>query len=240
MLYRKGVYWVCVVAVFVGFAQGGFADTIFSYNDIYGGTPPVSTNKPWMTALLKTISPGDVRLTISNLNLTASESVDQAYFNINPLLNVKSLKFKIIGGSTGLTAPKATFGEDAFKAGGDGKYDISLQFATGGSTASLFGPGKYVVCDFSGISTLTASDFSFYSTPVTTTGPFYSAAHIVRIGSNANQSGWVYAQTAVAVPEAGAPQLWLFAGFVWAVFAASRNQIPLRLARARPQTRAQS
>ncbi len=186
------------------------SDLVYFFSDVYGGTAPASTNLPWLSAGVKDISPGTVLLTMTNLNLMATENVDLYYFNANPAV-VGSLKATVVGGSGGFDAPKIQIGEDKFKAGGDGRYDIQLSFSSGGTANNRFTSGEYALIEIQGSPTLTASDFAFMSSPVGGSTPFYASAHVQRI--NGTTSGWVNATQVrvVPVPEPSVAALGLLA-----------------------------
>ena len=90
-------------------------------------------------------------------------------------------------------------------------HDIKLAFNNdGGSDASRFTAGEYVIYDISGISGLSAADFAFLSEHDGSPGVFYGAAHVQRIPSDPT-SGWVGA----SVPEPSAQFLFLLAASLW-------------------------
>jgi hypothetical protein len=176
------------------------AGIAFHLSTVFSGSAPVSTNGPWVEAAFRDVSPGLVRLTVTNLNLVRRESLGELYLNLNTNLNPTSLKFSLAGGSGGFDAPKISTGIDLFKADGDGKYDLLFTFTQGGGQNHRFTAGEYLVCDISGIATLTALDFGYLSAPAGGVGPFYAAAHVQRIGS-AGLSGWVAPGGIAVVPE---------------------------------------
>ena len=188
-----------------------FGDFLYQFGDVFGGTAPGS-NPPWMVAEVQSLAPGRVRLSLSNSNLSGSENVDELYLNLNPSLDPTRLKFSLVGGSGGFDQPRILTGENQFKAGGDGRYDVEFLFAQGGTAANRFGPGEELVCDISGLPTLTAADFAFLSMPVGGSRPLYAAAHVQRIGAS-SLSGWLDATavTPLVVPEPTAGGLWLLA-----------------------------
>lgn len=97
-----------------------------------GGSGPTST--PWLTATFDDGgTPGSVELTLSTSGLTDNEFVSKWYFNLEPF---QSINFTHLSG----VAPTGTSsGEDAFKAGGDGYFDILIQYAT--TAVNRFGAG---------------------------------------------------------------------------------------------------
>lgn len=196
-----GIAVVAAIAVVMPACSSVASGILYDFKDVFAGTAPQSS-PPWMTAEFQNITPGVVQLTLSNPNLSGSENAGEVYFNLNPALDPAKLQFSFVGGSGGFDMPQVLTGADQFKAGGDGKYDLKFVFANGGTAASWFGAGEYLVCDISGLPTLTASDFGFLSSPVGGTSPFYAAAHVQRIGTT-SVSGWLDATTVtpLAVPE---------------------------------------
>lgn len=192
----------------------------YNFNTAFSGAGPASTNRPWIDAVLQDVAPGTVQLTLANVNLSGSEDVDQFYLNLNPNYSPNSLSFSAWGGSGGFDTPAVSLGLNAFKADGDGKYDILFNFSTGGSDANRFTANESLVCLISGIPGLTASDFAYLSQPAGGAGPFYAAAHIQRIGTG-SLSGWVSATdvgSPAPVPEPQPATLLGLAAAGWLMF----------------------
>jgi hypothetical protein len=83
-------------------------------------------------------------------------------------------------------------GVDAFQADGDGKFDISFDFPPPpGTEPELFTSGETVVYDITYTSAIDVTDFDFPSAMGGGQGTFQSAAHVQRIGENADGSGWI-------------------------------------------------
>jgi hypothetical protein len=90
---------------------------------------------------------------------------------------------------------------DAFKADGDGYFDLQFNFAT--KESDRLTSGLTSVFTLSGTG-LTAESFNALSAPGPggSPGPFLSAAHVQGIGINANFSGWVAPVTQITpTPE---------------------------------------
>lgn len=147
---------------------------------------------PWIDASFQDVS-GGVLLTVSNLGLIGDEFLQGngsganggIFFNLNPNDDPTSLTFSLVS----QTANFGTFintGENAFKADGDGKYDIVFDF----STHSFAGGASFSYL-ISGITGLTASDFAYMSAPAGGSGPFYAAAHVMGLPPNASNSTWI-------------------------------------------------
>jgi hypothetical protein len=165
----------------------------FNYdNEFSGGTAPEGSD-PWLTAIFDDDPDGngtvdtDVRLTLSGSGLTDAEFVTGWYFNLNPaydptLLDISNVDVSDVG------SVSVDTGVDAFKADGDGKYDILFTLSESGDR---FTSGDSLVFDIGGIGGLTALDFDFLSSPDGGHGPFLSAAHVQGIGPSNGLSGWI-------------------------------------------------
>jgi len=182
------------------------------FDKIFSGGSPASTNTPWSYALFEDVGPGTVRLTVSNLNLTGAEDVDELYLNLNPSYNPKDLIFSETGSSSNFLAPTIATAANHYRAGGDGRYDILFTFATTGPT-NRFINQEYIVYQISGIPSLSAADFEYLSAPVGgSSGPFYGAVHFQNT-SVGQDSGWGSADHIVFpnIPEPGISSLGLLA-----------------------------
>ena len=168
--------------------------TILTYDlsvEFSGATPPVGA-APWLRATFDDGgSPGSVVMKLTTPNLTATEFVSGWYFNLNPALDPTSLSFSGPVKTGSFTDPAINLSVDAFKADGDGKYDILLDFATDDGFPTRFGAGDEVTYTITGIPTLTANSFNYLSLPAGGHGPFPTAAHVQSIGPSGANSGWV-------------------------------------------------
>ena len=197
----RGVILTCLLAL----AQQASADTVkLNFSSVFSGTAPAGA-APWLTATFTDIAPGSVSLQIVASGLTGQESVDGIYFNLNPAINPALLTFTRNAASTGPTAANTTIGQgtDAFKADGDGFYDILFTLPPPpGSQAARFTAGETLIYQLTGPAGLNAAAFAWLSTrgPGGGPGPQFGAAHVMQIGSGA-ASGWVGA-TVVPVPAA--------------------------------------
>ena len=129
---------------------------------------------------------------ISIVNNTDGD-IDDLYFN-----NV--LAGTAWGSASGCTQCSAIlFGSDAFKADGDGFYDLQVMFPSSGGAhgADRFAPGETVVFTVTATG-ITPESFLAFSSPGGGAGPFQVAAHVISIDSQSGQSGWISGQP---VPE---------------------------------------
>jgi hypothetical protein len=184
-------------------------DTPFGTSTVPPGSPP-----PWLDATFLDTT-GGVFLTLSNADLAGTEKVDVVALNLNPRLNPANLTFGSQSSVGSFTAPTIGTRADAFKADGDGYYDIEIQFNTGGGSSATFGNGESVTYLLGGISGLTVPDFEYHSAPSGSAGPFYATAHIQGIGTG-NVSAWVEPGLGpVPVPEPGAGAILNMAAAAW-------------------------
>lgn len=170
-----------------------------------GATAPTGTS-PWLTATIDDSFGGTdtVRLTVSASNLVSSEFVSSFFLNLNPTLNASNLTFVTQTNPSAPGSVTISKGTNAFKADGDGDYDLLFSFPT--SETQRFGSGESYVVDITlpGMN-LFAQDFLFVDAGGSK-GEYYAAAHVQSIGE-AGKSGWIGAPGAtttfnsVVVPE---------------------------------------
>lgn len=185
------------------------AGVLYEFNNVYSGSS-VSQGAPWLEAAFQDDGPNQVLLTISATDLTTGnnpEFLGELDFNFNPNapFNVDNLSFAFQSGSSGVTPVTPSTGEDAYKADGDGYYDINFNFKNNSS----FQQGDsltYLITTAPGTS-LSAADFAYESTSSGgTSGPFYAAAHLQ--GGVGGFSAWVEPNGGpmpVPVPEPASP-----------------------------------
>jgi hypothetical protein len=170
------------------------------FNQEYtGGTAPTSSSLPWVSANFHDNGNGTVQLTLNNPHLTGKENVSEFFFNFNDSLKLANLTLTLAGSSGSFTLPGAgdiTKSQNQLKAGGDGKYDIGIDFAVGGNVNQTFGVGDQIVYNLSYTSPITASDFFFQSFADDAgrghgLGPFYAAAHVQNTCTDGSGSGWL-------------------------------------------------
>ena len=183
-------------------------DVVYQFGNIITGTAPAGP-APWVDALFEDVTPGTVRLTISNVGLTGSETEDMVYFNLNPSLVPTSLSFTYVGSSGSFDLPAISGSANAYKADGDGYFDIMFAFSTDGQD-HRFRAGQSVTYLISDIPTLTVADFGYLSFDGGGAGQFYTAAHIQQIGGQ--YSGWLGSSVGTLVSEPSSTVFCLLAG----------------------------
>jgi hypothetical protein len=162
-----------------------------------GGFDPQGPT-PWLSITLDDSVGGanDVRITIDAANLVGAEFASGVYLNFDPALDPTLLSFSAVDNSD--SVPVISTGLDAFKADGDGFFDILFDFPPPpGSFAAKFTSGESVVYDATYTAPIDVSSFDFESVLGGGNGSFLAAAHIQGINGNDEDSGWV------GVPEPG-------------------------------------
>ena len=189
MFKRATLAAILALVTLTGSVQASTLTFDLSY-EFSGGTPPAGA-APWLRAHFDDGgSPGSVMMTLSTPNLTGVEFVSKWYFNLDPVMDPTALVFLGPAKVGSFTNPTISTAVDAFKADGDGKYDVKLDFAVNDGAPTRFGVGdsvKYLVLGAG----LTASSFDYLSAPAGGHGPFEVAAHVQGIGPCGADSGWV-------------------------------------------------
>lgn len=161
-------------------------DTSYEFS---GGTAP-SGPAPWVRTTISDAGANTVTIKIENLNLVGTEFNRQLSLNLDPALDPTLLNFSSPVQVGTFNLPTISTGVNAFKADGDGFFDVLFEFAT--PNPQRFGPGEAVTYTVTGITGLDESDFNFISVngPVGNNG-WPVAAHVQGIGTGGNFSGWV-------------------------------------------------
>lgn len=190
-----------MVAVAAAMAISQASALTFNLNTEFSGGQAPAGPPPWLTATFTDGAPNHVTLTLSASGLTNSENASEWDFNVTDSF-VGNLTFGSETKSGTFDTPTISQGLNAFKADGDGDYDISFGFTTGGVTTKVFGAGEIDTWDISAIG-LTANDFNHLSAPDGGHGPFFSAAHVQNTtGAGSGGSGWI-----APIPEPSATLL---------------------------------
>jgi hypothetical protein len=169
--------------------------TVLTYatNIEFSGGQAPGGSTPWFTVVFDDHNlVGTVDFLLSAGNLTASENISELDLNLVPsLYSDIPLTFSGELKAGSFDSPVISQAVDAFKADGDGFYDIQLLFTTGGTPAKVFGSGDALHYTISGDG-LTALSFHSLSNPGGGAGPYYIAGHVQNTtGAGHGGSGWV-------------------------------------------------
>ena len=187
---RLGFLSVVVVACLAFATAARAAIVTYDFNVEYSGATPPAGTAPWLRATFDDGgAPGSVSLTLTALNLTGGEFVNDWLFNLNPALSAKSLNFAVQSTTGTFATPVVVTGENDHSAAGSTMFDILIDFDNA-PPANRFGAGESSTYTITGIPTLTANSFDFLSIGGGQ-GPFFSVAHVQGIGPSGNNSGWV-------------------------------------------------
>ena len=126
---KKLIIYTLSAILGIGISYNANATLSFTLNTAFSGDQPDGTVKVDFTSVNLTT----VNLTITS-GLVGPENMAGLYLNLNPNYNPTSLSFAKTGGTGSFTDPISPIstGTDAFKAGGDGLYDILFNFAPPG------------------------------------------------------------------------------------------------------------
>ena len=191
---RGSAYFAVLVFAAVAVMAGGASGAVIQYDlsmEFSGATPPEGA-APWLRVTIDDGgTPGSVTLSISDVNLTGTESVKDLMLNLDPALNPMLLSFWAPMKTGSFDSPVISLGANAYMADGDGNYDIKFAFENADGAPTRFGVDDAVSYTVTGIASLTAASFDFLSEPAGGHGPFPVAAHVIAIGTGGDDSGWI-------------------------------------------------
>jgi len=206
----RGIAGIGVALLAFGCASKCSAAMDLGFNQLFtgpGNIAPASSGLPWSNALFTDNGDGTVNLLLSNPHLTGVESVSDFYFNFaSASTTVASLNFSTVSSSGSFTGPSFVKDQDNLKADGDGKYDFTIDFASGSNNAQTFGVGDTLLLKISSANPASnpihAVDFNSLSVSSGGQGPYLAAAHIQNTPNSAGaNSAWVAANEMSVVPE---------------------------------------
>jgi hypothetical protein len=172
------------------------ADVIFELNYLFNGGNP-SGSEPWLRATFIDIKDGEgnvkyVELFLESLLHSPTEFIGWGgeingggwSFNFDPQLDLKILNFDWIDGEK---ATEINLGTDAFKADGDGWYDIRFKWE-----GQAFGYADHAIYKINSSELISASSFDYFTTAGGGEGVYHSGAYIQGIQKlNGSSSGWI-------------------------------------------------
>lgn len=199
------------IGILAGFSVSVSAATVafcfsvdFSSPD-EGSACPSCPDGDWVTVTISNNATGGVLLEIAANNLQNEERLKDLFLNLSPALAATDLQFANPTQAVGdYDLPEIFLGNNAFKAAGDGYFDIWFRFSS--PPQRCFKAGDLLRYDVTiGSGELRAEDFNYWSHVVDEgAGPFLAAAHILSTGGEAEQSAWIG-----AIPEPAPLVFWI-------------------------------
>ncbi len=192
MIKHRYIFGVCLLSILLlpgtlvaSLVEIGL-DNEFSGGDLPAGVAPY---------VVVGFDPGPVLdsvvISIENSGLTDDEFLSKFYMNLDPTMDPTLLSITPLSKTGTFLDPTVNLGVDAFKADGDGKYDILLNFST--DEADRFGAGEVFTFRIDGPSGLDVFSFNELSLPDGGHGPFLLAGHVqgITINEEPSGSGWI-------------------------------------------------
>lgn len=179
---KTGFTVIVVFSVLFGPPAEATSITLDLDVEFSGGQDPAGT-PPWLRAVIDDGgSAGSVKITLIALNLVDEEFITGWYFNVEP-----SFLSLTIANTGGVAGTASAYSQNAYKADGDGKYDLLFSYPSG-PPAARFVAGATSEWTITAAG-LTASHFNLLSHPDGGHGPFRTAAHVQ--GIEGGGSGWI-------------------------------------------------
>ena len=180
---------------------------------IFSDTPvPPDLSGPWLTVATTNLGANQIQVDLTAERLSDPEYVSEWFLNLDPALNPGDLSVSASWLSGAFNVPAAAsllLAADAYKADGDGKYDIKVIFDSSDGLTTRFtdGDALRLTLTYTGVGSFNESSLIFPSAPDGGAGPFLAAAHINATGPGDTGSVWV-----AAVPEPSVATSLLLAG----------------------------
>ena len=198
-IHRMRASLVAMAPLFTCLSATSHAVTL-RLDRIYSDTPvPPAAASPWLTVVTTDLGANQVKVDLEAVGLTGSEYASEWYLNLDPALDPTKLSFiSSDPAPANFLLPTIALGINAYKADGDGFYDIRLNFdSSGGNNHRFTASDKltYTVT-YNGAGVFAGSSLAFLSAPDGGVGPFYAAAHVQSTGGDGLGSVYI-----AAVPE---------------------------------------
>ena len=150
---------------------------------------------PWITITIDDGGgSGSVTLDIAATNLTGDENIKDLYLNLDTAFDPTNLNFSaptVLAGTFNSAVMSVSTSANAYKADGDGFFDVKISFPDTDGLNTRFTGGdavRYTVT----MPSLVAASFNFTSVMGGGQGTWTSAAHVGNTtGAGSGGSGWV-------------------------------------------------
>ncbi len=188
--FLKAGIVACIVGSAVVIGLSGAEALTYTLDNVFSGNVPDSSS-PYGTITFTDIGGETVQITFTASLEDSSEFITEWDFNVVGI-DPTALVFTFVSSTGGVGLPTISKGTDAFKADGDGLYDVFFEFPQpaasrlNGTDTSVWNVTCNPDCN------LDASDFAALSSQTGNAGPngpFHTAAHVQ--GITPDCSGWV-------------------------------------------------
>ncbi len=189
LLLRQFSIVLVIIAASTSLAMGSpvFLGLDMSYSEY----APLGAT-PWVLLAFADTAPQEVKLQITN-NLAPDEFLDGLHLNLVDEIPLDQLVITVSDQTGTFALPTISLERDAFKAGGDGFFDVLFSFARKNNDGARFGFGDSVTLTITGPVGFRLMSFNALSAPGGGAGPFLAAAHIQGIGESREASAWIAA-----------------------------------------------
>jgi hypothetical protein len=191
MAHPKFLFFATAVVLSLLFSVGtSQASLIFNIGTKFNGNGTTYGPGPWVKVSFNDVSAGQVSMTISADGLIDGEKIGALYLNLDPALDPVNLMFTETARTGSFTVVGINTGTDAYKADGDGLYDIKVDFDTDGPSRA-FNVGDSITYNVS-LTSLSESSFDFWSAdaPGQELGPYQTAIDILSPGGQSDYTVW--------------------------------------------------
>jgi hypothetical protein len=201
-IIRRTLVGVLILCAFVGLSAGVVRGDLMDLTTAFNGPSPVG-NQPWVEITLTQLTTSSVKITVDvpaqALDPSKNEFLSEVYLNLDPSLDLSLLS---ITQDSGITFTSWAASANAYKADGDGKFDLNLQYPTSDSGRLTTGTKSTFTIAYSGSTpSFDVQSFNYSSVHGGGAGTYYAAAHVQGIPPS-SLSGWVGSPTGPSsIPE---------------------------------------
>lgn len=177
---RVFTVWVVGFALAIlGATPWASADSLtFNLDYAFSGGP----STPGAVVQLDDVAANQVKVTLDVTAFSAFKFNDW-YLNLDPALTIGSFS---AGTITGQTPDSIDFGTNAFKADGDGFFDLNVTYDNDPSGSLTGGETTSFIVTYGGAGTFNVHSFDFFSVEGGGTGTYRAAVHVTALADGAS------------------------------------------------------